>query len=266
MENSDCFDKKEFLKLKPRLFVAQRITTSVPLASHTPFPCNEFTLFTKGNGKLITEQGMSNFNEGDFFIGTKGLKRGIFFEHGGEMLTVAISFKEAMQPLIDETYFFSTGKYFETFRSLMELIIHETQNRFALSKYLFENLLKSLLICIIRATGPQELSENKSSAFIGAKEYFDNNYLNLDNIDSVCKNLGINKFYLTHLFKENLGKPPIKYLIDKRMELAKKLLDETNKSISMIAKDCGYSDVAYFCRIFKKTVGTTPLKYRRLEK
>lgn len=57
--------------------------------------------------------------------------------------------------------------------------------------------------------------------------------------------------------------PPIKYLIYKRMEHAKQLLISDNgMSINEIAEECGYSDTAYFCRVFKKTVDITPLQYK----
>ena len=61
-----------------------------------------------------------------------------------------------------------------------------------------------------------------------------------------------------------LGIPPLKYLIKKRISLAKKLLAETDEPIGDVAKACGYVDVAYFCRVFKNVEGVTPLAYRRL--
>ena len=88
------------------------------------------------------------------------------------------------------------------------------------------------------------------------------NYLAITNIEDACKILKINKFYLTHIFKEQLGMPPIKYLLTKRMEKAKHLLSSTNSPISEIALKCGYTDTAYFCRVFKKAESITPLQYR----
>ena len=116
---------------------------------------------------------------------------------------------------------------------------------------------------ILRLTSEraEELFENKKT-YVEVKEFLDRNFTTIDTIDNVCRSLYINKFYLTHLFKDTLGIPPLKYLIQKRVSLAKKLLASTDNSISDIAKACGYVDIAYFCRVFKKVENMTPLDYR----
>lgn len=92
----------------------------------------------------------------------------------------------------------------------------------------------------------------KNKAFFEAKDYIDKNYTKIVSIESVCEHLNINKFYLTHIFKEQIDMPPIKYLIYKRMEHAKQLLISDNgMSINEIAEECGYSDTAYFVEYSK---------------
>ncbi len=71
--------------------------------------------------------------------------------------------------------------------------------------------------------------------------------------------------YFSKVFHHAIGMTFRDYVIHKRMELAKKLLKEDKKTkVAFIAFQCGYKDVSYFTRIFKKKVGITPANYRHL--
>lgn len=70
--------------------------------------------------------------------------------------------------------------------------------------------------------------------------------------------------YLSRYFKEHFHISFIQYLNHLRLTHAKKLLEISELSITEIALSCGFSSDSYFIRIFKKTYGISPLKYRRL--
>jgi YesN/AraC family two-component response regulator len=59
-----------------------------------------------------------------------------------------------------------------------------------------------------------------------------------------------------------MGVPPLKYMITKRITLAKELLSTTDLSVEEVALKCGYSDVTYFIKVFKKAEGITPIEYK----
>ncbi|MCH4192729.1 MAG: AraC family transcriptional regulator [Butyrivibrio sp.] len=82
-------------------------------------------------------------------------------------------------------------------------------------------------------------------------------------LDEICSQLGISKFYFSHLFKAQTGLTPTDYLTNLRLSYAKSLLRSTSMSISEIADSSGYSGSNYFIQHFKKNVGMTPLAYRR---
>ena len=65
------------------------------------------------------------------------------------------------------------------------------------------------------------------------------------------------------LFKRSTGLPPHQYVIRERTEKAKALLFKTDLPISVVARDCGFSDQAHLTRHFKRAVGTTPARFRR---
>ena len=68
--------------------------------------------------------------------------------------------------------------------------------------------------------------------------------------------------YCENEFKKTTGKSIINYLIDVRINAAKKLLAESSMSCARIAAAVGFDDANYFSRIFKKRTGYSPLKYR----
>lgn len=73
----------------------------------------------------------------------------------------------------------------------------------------------------------------------------------------------LNPSYLSQLFKQQTGGKFVDYVIEMRMEEAKRLLIKTALRVSEIAERLGYSDVAYFSNTFKKLTGSSPLEYRK---
>jgi AraC-like DNA-binding protein len=64
-------------------------------------------------------------------------------------------------------------------------------------------------------------------------------------------------------FKRQLNTSPTKYIIGKRIQLAKELLETTNLSITEISLTCGYNDINFFSRVFKETSGCSPTSYKQ---
>ena len=64
------------------------------------------------------------------------------------------------------------------------------------------------------------------------------------------------------LFKNSFGMTPNTYLVNLRLDYAKKLLKANYFSISTIAEMCGFSDIYYFSKVFKNKIGVTPTEYK----
>lgn len=74
----------------------------------------------------------------------------------------------------------------------------------------------------------------------------------------------LNADYLSRLFKKQTGYTLMDYVTFERMERAKQMLMESSLSISEIALETGYSNTAYFTKMFKKYFdGVTPRQYRK---
>jgi two-component system response regulator YesN len=95
-----------------------------------------------------------------------------------------------------------------------------------------------------------------------AREYIHKNYKKDISLDSVSREIDMSSYYFSKLFKNVTGENFIEYVTRIRVETAKKLLTESKCSVKEICIETGYSDPNYFCRIFKKYVGTTPTEFR----
>lgn len=69
--------------------------------------------------------------------------------------------------------------------------------------------------------------------------------------------------YVAKLFKRRTGISLGAYVIEKRMELARKLLQENQMPVSEIAQEVGYDNFTYFSRLFRKKTGMAPKEYRK---
>lgn len=92
--------------------------------------------------------------------------------------------------------------------------------------------------------------------------YIDKNYSEDITLDSLAKYMKINKYYMAHEFKKNMGMSPINYLIERRIKECKSLLKTTSLSIAEISETVGFSSQSYFSQIFKRTTNMTPKQYR----
>lgn len=74
--------------------------------------------------------------------------------------------------------------------------------------------------------------------------------------------VGLDRKYLSSLFKRAMGVPPQQYLLHYRMDKACGLLRKGHYSIAEVARSVGYQDALLFSKMFKKTVGASPSDYR----
>ena len=77
-----------------------------------------------------------------------------------------------------------------------------------------------------------------------------------------AQSVNLSVWRLCHIFKSDVGMPPIKYLRLLRMERAKGLLESSFLSVKEIAYQVGLNDESHFVRDFKTTYGYSPAIYR----
>lgn len=80
-------------------------------------------------------------------------------------------------------------------------------------------------------------------------------------LDDLANCVSMNKNYFCKFFYDLTQRSPMEYLNYYRIEAACEQLTHTDKSITEVALDCGFSDVSYFIKVFKKYKGITPSRY-----
>lgn len=90
-------------------------------------------------------------------------------------------------------------------------------------------------------------------------------YMTDISLESCADHVRMNPFLLSKVFKETTGTNFIDYLTQIRLEKAKELLRETDLKMNQVAESVGYQQ-SYFNRLFKKSEGVTPGRYRELSR
>ncbi len=215
--------------------------------------------------------------------------------------TMIIDFPEASQVTpsqcialaVDARYIATTLTYLNEFYNSDKEEIHNWKLQF--NKYHFENdteitdlINKLIRVCssadkaknifadlnlkelLIRLVQSQHLQQVQAESITNTNEgrlqyvlhYIHEHLTNKILINDLCRKayLSRNAFFIW--FKEQFGITPVDYINNERLKLGKQLLAENKYSISQISNYCGFNDVNYFVRLFKKTEGITPGAYK----
>lgn len=166
----------------------------------------------------------------------------------------------------------------QSFKYVAELLENTSKNSAGVDKLLSE-LKMSLLDAnsvynVVQILSEQVLSMAKqyfntedsgySQHIRKAISYIEENYGKQIKLDDVAKYVYLNPTYFSEIFKTECGVNFSDYLLNIRIEQAKKMLRETNMGIGQIAANVGYADSKYFSKIFTKAVGIKPTGYRKL--
>ena len=157
----------------------------------------------------------------------------------------------------------SCGEYQYKMDIYLRELLQETSSQIEFYQEISQGLVSALLVLVmrlIRINPEDEAALSQECQKI--KDYLDQNFTSLITLDSLSETVYISKHYLSHLFKEQTGISPIKYLTSKRMEKACELLSETELPVSEVSKAVGYENPLYFSQVFKRVYGISPVKYR----
>ena len=157
-----------------------------------------------------------------------------------------------------------SGEYEDALGFLFDNIAKENERRGEWFRSVSSAYLTAVLAIATRLTrSDPEPPERDKTVYYEVRRYVDEHFTEINSIEEVCRTLFVNKYYVTHLFKKMLEVPPMQYVIRKRVGLARNLLAFTDAPVAEIARECGFPDPSYFCRVFKKVEGVSPLGFRK---
>lgn len=157
------------------------------------------------------------------------------------------------------------GKYAFKMESLLSDLIGESSSAVIGYEFQCRCILSMIITDIMRISGFHALQAptEKTERTAKIRKYLDGNFTAHVNLRDLAGMLYLSPGYLSHLFKNETGSPLMKYITVKRIEYTKKLLVSTDLHINEIAEKAGYEDPNYFSKLFKKTVGQSPVEFRR---
>ena len=154
----------------------------------------------------------------------------------------------------------AVGEMEEAFRRLLALRAESDLLARAEVNCLLSGMLRSMLESLYRTDSEENRSHREVQLLT--------KYIH----DHMSENIGMaefekithySKYYLIHLFRQQMGVPPYRYHHQGLIQRAQELLRSTNDSVSEIAAQVGYMDSVSFIRHFQSIVGATPAKYRK---
>ncbi|HSF13253.1 MAG TPA: AraC family transcriptional regulator [Erythrobacter sp.] len=148
------------------------------------------------------------------------------------------------------------------------MLLDALRNRATGSEVMYESLARIFLVKLVQRYG-----ELRSEALDFSRGFTASHYKRvLDfvaerfggpiTIEELARVAGLSPAHFSRLFKEVLGDSPYQFVMDYRVEQAKRMLGEKSRPLADIALACGFADQAHFTRIFKRLTGSTPRAYR----
>ncbi len=154
----------------------------------------------------------------------------------------------------------------------VRLAAAESTSRRAGSEALLERLSEMMFVDAVRRH-VDSMPEQSTGWLAGLRDRFVGRALALLHekpaapwtLEDLGSQVGLSRSALHERFVELIGQPPMQYLTHWRMQLASRLLRDSQSSVASIALEVGYDSEAAFARAFKRLVGAPPATWRRMQ-
>lgn len=155
---------------------------------------------------------------------------------------------------------------------IMKKVKNEVHKRNTLYEEMLEIYPYLLVIELIRLLSEYKLlwskseyqSQSQDREFLDyAVDFIMSNYSKSINLYALADSIGYSYHHFRHIFKETYGFSPNEFIINTRINKAKDMLCNTNKSVKSISRSCGFNSCSHFIATFRKKFGVSPSKYRK---
>jgi len=144
----------------------------------------------------------------------------------------------------------------DIFAEMLNLVTDDQRMNYVMDKYCH----------VMELISDTEVHNSDDSRIIKAKRYIDEHYDNSElSCDYLAERSGMSARHLRRLFAKTYGMGVQEYIMNVRIEMAKKLLKETVLPIETIISRVGYNSPRYFRKLFKTQLGCTMSEYRNNE-
>lgn len=144
-------------------------------------------------------------------------------------------------------------------------ILRETREDLPGSDTICQAYMEILVTQLMRSTEVglgEAAAPAANSQCVAVRRYIDAHFKESLTLDDLARVAHINKYYLSHTFKEEYGISPIRYQLERRIEEGCYLLRQTDLSLAQISRILGFSSSSYFSQAFRASKGLSPSAYR----
>jgi AraC family transcriptional regulator of arabinose operon len=162
-------------------------------------------------------------------------------------------------------HFYNNEEITALIYKLVRIGFDNSQNKDILADFTVKELLLRLMqLQSLHATESNVAVLATSNRFAHTLHYIKENIAEKISVDDLSAQAYMSKPNFFRAFKQEFGLSPIDYIIKERMRLAKRCLRNPALSITEICFKAGFSNLAYFTRMFRQLEGMTPTEYRVL--
>lgn len=253
----------------------------VPLHWHNEM---EIIYIKKGAGLVDLDFNRYTVSSGDIVVVVPGQMHGIYrmdnhsMEYENIIFSIDMLISKSSDSLYDEFFvpFLSGAMNFEhiitakhpQYTAIRDCLDHCDRlcidwpygYKLAIKSCLYEFLF--LLCNTSSSSSPRPITKNIDRIKTIIK-YIETNYQSPISIDTIASVCGFSSSHFMKFFKNTMGTSFVDYLNDYRLSMASRMLISSDATILVVAADCGYENLSYFNRLFKKKYGMTPSAYRR---
>lgn len=145
-----------------------------------------------------------------------------------------------------------------------EVLVYNKSDKIQIVVHLANLILKYSTRLYNEKNSEKQVGSKTSELAIRYQDFVNNHFHESSvNIQSIISSLYVSRIHLFNSIRSELGITPHDVLTNRRLAEAKKLLKSTDLPVKAISAMCGYDDWAYFTRLFKSRVGTTPGEWRK---
>lgn len=124
-----------------------------------------------------------------------------------------------------------------------------------------DNLLPVLKQCVERAMATR-FSSQSGVSIPAVRDYIDRNYEADLSVRFLSELFCVDATYLGRVFRQKMGMGINEYITGRRVDRARSLLKNSDLTVAQVAQMCGYQDAFYFNKVFKKSTGLSPSRYK----
>lgn len=127
---------------------------------------------------------------------------------------------------------------------------------------IIDHLLTALLWRVKQIEGREAALKSLHPAVAAVVQWIDDHIAESATLDSLAAHAHCSSSHLRAIFKQQVGSGVLRYQQDRRMQHALELLNQPHLSLAEVARRCGYSDVEYFSRLFRRYHHISPGRMR----